>query len=867
MKRLLYLFSIISYAFLLQAQTGLVSGELNVAILPTNNGNGTFSLSGNFTDPKGQYFASDVDAGMCLWKGNNYYLIDSASANGSTLTLNVEDTYNTGFLPTGIYSVGEQTPRLGLPGVSTSGDSNSALASPPDYAAKFNYILQRIDQQAGNGMFSDVNQDSSWQVNRYYILRRVDGVLGEKGEFVLQDSSASNVGPVFQVIAGTGSNPALVQLGDGVEMPFFKVEGQGQSGSITAGFGSAAYNLPTANPADGGASAGQYIPVVDENGQLVGTGWLEASQLGALAAQTFEVESLADTSALSPTNGDFLLYAPDTCRVFKYRREQEEWSFYEEIFPDSYVDYSNAGATTLYRRTGGWISNFGAEAASPTNGLQAIVINGTDTIPLELTYTYACPTDTLQATLDSIVSKVSLILDTIAVVESYSWTTGITTDCGAAENRGFASLTVFFTQSGWTFQPLYTRWDGLQINGTSWTQAEFIKCENTTFSFPGPILANSVSFTPSYWTGSYNDSTGVGQLSTDPLSAFILNNQDYPNINAASIIVDYCDLTVAYQISPTCDLVNVKRAQDGNVYKANGTIKESRTVTINSGAGLTITQSAADFSTSGVIGLFNDGHFSVETYGEDGNASFEIQMINDNEFAERGYTLDITDFGAGDSHQYVERADAAGKVWSVWDFNTNDRTDLAMSQDGLAIGTLVDEKPDNFAEFLNPAWTDKMIEFDGDAQTIQVHEKYFFPDQTPTDNSLLIYQSDGSAVFGQLADTLTITIPCFAPSETVTTGTVGFWNCPDHLIGGQVVESQVAFYNPGSGGDVNVQLTDGLLGFFGTTIADGDRVETSNNGGAPLVLTSEQFVAVLVSSIGATTPPDGLVVNLKIIAP
>ena len=61
----------------LAGQTGLVSGNLNVTVFPTSLGGGKFLVSGTFSDPKGQWFASDVDTGMVFWKGNNFYFIDS----------------------------------------------------------------------------------------------------------------------------------------------------------------------------------------------------------------------------------------------------------------------------------------------------------------------------------------------------------------------------------------------------------------------------------------------------------------------------------------------------------------------------------------------------------------------------------------------------------------------------------------------------------------------------------------------------------------------------------------------------------------------------------------------------------------------
>lgn len=165
MKRTLFLLMLLSFNLLLLAQTGLVSGELNVSSFPTNNGDGTFTLSGNFADPKGLYFAADVTDSMSLWKGNNYFRITAASANGSTLSLTVEDTYNIGFLGTGIYSVGQETENLRLPGVSSTGDSNPALSTPPDYAAKFNFILTLIDQGIPGAQSGDAVADTSTVIN------------------------------------------------------------------------------------------------------------------------------------------------------------------------------------------------------------------------------------------------------------------------------------------------------------------------------------------------------------------------------------------------------------------------------------------------------------------------------------------------------------------------------------------------------------------------------------------------------------------------------------------------------------------------------------------------------------------------------
>lgn len=133
------------------AQTGLVSGNLNITVIPNNVGSGRFQVAGTFSDPKGQWFASDVDTGMIMWKGNNLYLIDSIlSVSGPNITFRVQDIYSTGFIATGTAQVLELTENLGLPAVSTTGDSNAALATPPDHAALLNYLVAKIDSIVGN---------------------------------------------------------------------------------------------------------------------------------------------------------------------------------------------------------------------------------------------------------------------------------------------------------------------------------------------------------------------------------------------------------------------------------------------------------------------------------------------------------------------------------------------------------------------------------------------------------------------------------------------------------------------------------------------------------------------------------------------
>lgn len=139
------LFSLLCISVALTAQAGLVSGNLNVTVFPTNLGGGKFQVAGVFSDPKGQWFTADVDTGMVFWKGNNMYLIDSVIlASGSNLTIRVRDIYSTGFIPTGTCFIVERTPK-GIPGVSVTGDSNPSFATPPDYAAGVNNSLVKID--------------------------------------------------------------------------------------------------------------------------------------------------------------------------------------------------------------------------------------------------------------------------------------------------------------------------------------------------------------------------------------------------------------------------------------------------------------------------------------------------------------------------------------------------------------------------------------------------------------------------------------------------------------------------------------------------------------------------------------------------
>lgn len=198
-KFLLLFLSLFSIALI--GQDGLVSGNLNVTAFPTNNGDGTFTVTGTFSDPKGQYFAADVDTGMVYWKGNNFYLIDSIlTASGSNLVIRVQDTYSTGFIPTGNAQVTELTPNLKLPGVSTTGDSNAALATPPDYAALLNYLIQRIDVSVGSVYQGNAVGDTT------SVTNPVDGDV-----FIAGDTLLFNNGDTWIIYTPPGGGGGLLQ--------------------------------------------------------------------------------------------------------------------------------------------------------------------------------------------------------------------------------------------------------------------------------------------------------------------------------------------------------------------------------------------------------------------------------------------------------------------------------------------------------------------------------------------------------------------------------------------------------------------------------------------------------------------------------
>lgn len=212
MRRLI--FSLSLFLLLIQslvAQTGLVSGNLNITSFPTNNGNGTFTVVGTFSDPKGQYFAADVTAGHMLWKGNNYFPIQVASANGSELTLTVKDTFSIGFIATGNAQIGQETGKLKLPGVSTTGDSNPALATPPDHSALFNFILQRIDAGISGvyeGEFVSDTADVTTPVNGDVFIVG-DTLLFNNGDQWITYAPGGSGGNAIEQYQASGVNGAV----------------------------------------------------------------------------------------------------------------------------------------------------------------------------------------------------------------------------------------------------------------------------------------------------------------------------------------------------------------------------------------------------------------------------------------------------------------------------------------------------------------------------------------------------------------------------------------------------------------------------------------------------------------------------------
>lgn len=104
------------------------------------------------------------------------------------------------------------------------------------------------------------------------------------------------------------------------------------------------------------------------------------------------------------------------------------------------------------------------------------------------------------------------------------------------------------------------------------------------------------------------------------------------------------------------------------------------------------------------------------------------------------------------------------------------------------------------------------------------------------------------------------------PHGQVNVGdTPGYWTVPDDLVDAEIIGVQYAFRTAHSGGTIDMQLSDGTVGFAGTTIADGDRVQSLDLSGTPVSLTSERLIQPVAVSSTATTLPKGLIVNLTIV--
>lgn len=129
-----------------------------------------------------------------------------------------------------------------------------------------------------NGMFDLSNQDSSWQVTRYYLPTQHYGYIRQKGGFILQDSALGSryAGEnLIRIFASSGElNPPFVSMGSGNFIPEIRLEGDTSvgSGRVIIGQDGETYDMPIRDPDSYGLPPGEYFPTVTELGARGGTG-------------------------------------------------------------------------------------------------------------------------------------------------------------------------------------------------------------------------------------------------------------------------------------------------------------------------------------------------------------------------------------------------------------------------------------------------------------------------------------------------------------------------------------------------------------------------------------------------------------------
>lgn len=200
LKKVVTLISCLLIMGSIYSQERLKSGLIQVTGFPTNNGDGTFTITGTFNDPTGLTFPAEISPGMLVNKGNDFFTVQSASNNGVTLTLIVEDTYGAGFISGGTFTVGQLTPNLSLPGLAPSGDSDPSLSTPPDQSSKFNLILSRIDRAFEDLEFKPQKGDTIFQVSHGFALGSVLTQASGNGAYLSANTSSAESLPVGMVV-------------------------------------------------------------------------------------------------------------------------------------------------------------------------------------------------------------------------------------------------------------------------------------------------------------------------------------------------------------------------------------------------------------------------------------------------------------------------------------------------------------------------------------------------------------------------------------------------------------------------------------------------------------------------------------------